>query len=63
MNFSWACFIVFGVFHYYIQLVQCHSFIVGNDGALEAVGYDVTARYNNISVKKISFLIHRQRHI
>ena len=57
MNFSssltcLACFIVFGVFHYYIQLVQCHSFIVGNDGALEAVGYDVTARYNNISVKK-----------
>ena len=35
---------------YRIDRVHSHSFVLGNDGTLEAVGYDTNARFNNVTI-------------
>ena len=38
-----------------LDRVHSHSFILGSDGTLEAVGYDVNARFNDVIIKNNIF--------
>ena len=44
-----------------IDRVHSHSFMLGNDGTLEAVGYDVNTGLSGVTIKKTYFLNHRRK--